>query len=247
MKLNRHFFDTYTQLLKKTSVSKNGKLSDFKDLDDFPLMHRRQCIYVMDWEESRITYSRGVFEMLGYTASEFNIEAVSEYFHPDDKLILGKVIRGAMEHVVSAGMDARDLYHLMTYRLRKKNGEYVKVLRKTIGYEFDESNVMISNLSFLTDISFISNGNKVEWDLYVKDLDIEALRRDIQRQFIDFFSARELEIITLIQKGLSSKNIADKMCVSPHTVATHRKNILRKSGCHNSAELLAFCVKNGIL
>ena len=43
-------------------------------------------------------------------------------------------------------------------------------------------------------------------------------------------SVRELEIIKLIESGLGSKEIADKLFLSVHTVNTHRSNILEKSG-----------------
>ena len=122
----------------------------------------------------------------------------------------------------------------------------MKVLRKTLGYEFDENNLMISNMSLLTDISFMNTGNKVEWELYVKDLNVEKLRRDIHQQFIGFFSKRELEIIGLIKDGLSSKMIAGEIHISQHTVQTHRKNIMRKIGGGNMTELLSFCKQNGI-
>ena len=41
---------------------------------------------------------------------------------------------------------------------------------------------------------------------------------------------RENEIRSLIAEGLSSKQIAAKLCISYYTVANHRKNILQKKG-----------------
>ena len=46
-------------------------------------------------------------------------------------------------------------------------------------------------------------------------------------------SKREAEIIEHIGLGLSSKEIADKLSISIHTVNTHRKNIMRKYYIHN--------------
>jgi DNA-binding CsgD family transcriptional regulator len=46
----------------------------------------------------------------------------------------------------------------------------------------------------------------------------------------NIFSGREFEIIKLIQSGLNSEQIAGKLFLSVHTVATHRRNILEKSG-----------------
>lgn len=51
-------------------------------------------------------------------------------------------------------------------------------------------------------------------------------------------SERELELIQHLSKGLSSEQIAEKMFLSRHTIDTHRRNILSKTGTRNTIELL---------
>lgn len=53
-------------------------------------------------------------------------------------------------------------------------------------------------------------------------------------------SSRETEIIHLIARGLTNKDIADKLYLSVHTIKTHRKNIIKKLGFtfKNAAELV---------
>ena len=58
---------------------------------------------------------------------------------------------------------------------------------------------------------------------------------------------RETEILHLIQKGLLSKEIANKLCVSIHTVNIHRQNLLRKLGVQNSIEAIRIGYESGIL
>lgn len=60
-------------------------------------------------------------------------------------------------------------------------------------------------------------------------------------------SQREKEIIGRLAEGLSSKQIADRLGLSKHTVDTHRRNLIRKTGAKNTLELAAYCVKNGIV
>ena len=60
-------------------------------------------------------------------------------------------------------------------------------------------------------------------------------------------SEREIEIIKLIAVGLSNKQIADKLCLSLHTINTHRKNILQKLKVNNTAGVVMFAVKNNLL
>lgn len=49
---------------------------------------------------------------------------------------------------------------------------------------------------------------------------------------------RESEILRLISKGLSSKQIADKLFISVHTVNTHRQNIISKMNVSTTTEAI---------
>lgn len=60
-------------------------------------------------------------------------------------------------------------------------------------------------------------------------------------------SDREAEIIGLIAEGCSYTSIADRLCLSAHTVTTHRKNIMQKLGVNNTASLVVYAVKNGLI
>ncbi len=57
---------------------------------------------------------------------------------------------------------------------------------------------------------------------------------------------RETEILRLICEGLSSKQIGDKLFISPRTVDTHRTNLMGKLDIHNVAGLIRFAFQNGI-
>jgi DNA-binding NarL/FixJ family response regulator len=61
------------------------------------------------------------------------------------------------------------------------------------------------------------------------------------------YSRREFEIISLLEKGDSTNQIADKLFLSPNTVNTHRRNILRKSGKANIKELIHELKEDGLL
>jgi DNA-binding NarL/FixJ family response regulator len=60
-------------------------------------------------------------------------------------------------------------------------------------------------------------------------------------------SKQEKEIIKLIIKGLTSKEIADVLFISKTTVTTHRKNIHRKLEISNSSSLIKFAHENNLL
>lgn len=56
-------------------------------------------------------------------------------------------------------------------------------------------------------------------------------------------SKREIQILRLIADGLNSTQIADRLYLSPHTINTHRKNMLRRTNSKNTADLLAFAMR----
>ena len=58
-------------------------------------------------------------------------------------------------------------------------------------------------------------------------------------------SAREIEVLVLITKGLINKEIADKLNIGLTTVITHRKNITEKLGIKSVSGLTIYAVMNG--
>lgn len=63
----------------------------------------------------------------------------------------------------------------------------------------------------------------------------------------DRLSEREEEILVAICRGLSTQEIADTLYISKRTVDKHRANILEKSGCKNTASLVVYAIKHGIV
>jgi len=58
---------------------------------------------------------------------------------------------------------------------------------------------------------------------------------------------REMEVLQLICKGLSNKEIAAQLKVSANTVAVHRASIMNTVGVHKTAELVMYALQNGLV
>lgn len=69
---------------------------------------------------------------------------------------------------------------------------------------------------------------------YISEHDIDS-----KQNILDGLSVRELEVLKLLTKGKSSKDIAEELFVSKNTVDTHRRKILEKTGAKTTAELIA--------
>ena len=63
----------------------------------------------------------------------------------------------------------------------------------------------------------------------------------------DQLSNREVEIVVEVCRGLSNQEIADKLFISKRTVDKHRANIMEKTGCKNTANLVVYAIKNHLV
>ena len=60
-------------------------------------------------------------------------------------------------------------------------------------------------------------------------------------------SEREKDVLVQVVHGLSNKEIADVLCISTHTVISHRKNIARKLNIHSTAGLTIYAIVNKLV
>jgi len=64
---------------------------------------------------------------------------------------------------------------------------------------------------------------------------------------VSSLTERETEVLKLVSLGNASKEIADKLNISPHTVITHRKNITEKLGIKSISGLTVYAILNKII
>jgi two-component system, NarL family, response regulator NreC len=91
--------------------------------------------------------------------------------------------------------------------------------------------------------SFFSPGvARVMLDDYVRHLADKGIVDRYQS-----LSEREREIFQLVAEGHSNKEVAELLSISPATVETHRSHILQKLDVHNTAELVLYAVRRGVI
>ena len=195
-------------------------------------------IYVSDLEKGVVWCNRTNEETLGYSLEEILQLGGLEYFraivHPDDQ----NIPSDSIAHYKSFN----GAEYGGVFRAKHKNEEDY---RWFIGWAK----------------AFTQDGKGQVKELLCVDVDmsprmnteeqlIAALRENLRQKnnlLIESLRKREVEILTLVCEGKSTKEIAQQLFLSEHTVHTHRRNIQRKLGTSSVAELVLLAREAGLV
>ncbi len=157
--------------------------------------------------------------------------------------------------------ELRDYKVIYSYRMRTPEGEERVMLHQATMLSLTENgkiqhalsqHIDISHLKVTSskDVSFISmkKDRKSFYNINTeKGVFDPSLREFKEVDLVLQLSTREKEIINKLAEGYSAEEIGELLNLSVHTIRTHRKNILHKSGCNNTAQLVAKCITAGAI
>lgn len=101
----------------------------------------------------------------------------------------------------------------------------------------------------LTAIRSVAAGNAYLYPTATKRLMIEYVDRlrDGEGSSIETLSDRETEVVSLVAKGYSNKEVAEQLVISVKTVESHKANVMEKLGLKTRPELVKYAMKKGLL
>ena len=76
---------------------------------------------------------------------------------------------------------------------------------------------------------------------------VRLMRERRVQDSYELLTEREREVLQLLAEGKSNKEAAVVLNLSPHTIETHRNNMMQKLGVHNTAEIVLYAVRKGII
>jgi DNA-binding NarL/FixJ family response regulator len=76
---------------------------------------------------------------------------------------------------------------------------------------------------------------------------MRMLRQNNLQDSYELLSEREREVLQLLAEGKSNKEVAQLLNLSPHTIDSHRTNLMQKLGLHNTAEIVLYAVRKNII
>lgn len=212
----------------------------------------KSCTFVVDVYKCRYAYASSDFvDLLGYDSDKIaTLERQGDYLesriHPDDRSQLAALQVQLSRFIYSLPLEQRNNYsNIYSFRVLNARQQYTRVVSRQQVLEPDRKGkawLIIGNMSISPD--------QKESDT----VDCTVLNLKNGEMFSPSLSScpticltqRETEILRLIRKGLLSKEIADILCISIHTVNIHRQNLLRKLEVQNSIEAIQKGIELGL-
>lgn len=193
----------------------------------------------------------------GYS-NEVAIKKGMEFFleclHPAEVNILLSKIYPKIQRTLAELAKTEDIRKAsvqFNYKFKAKSGNYLNLMEHLYVLETDQ----VGNPSlFLGQIVTLGESENLPLRLTIKMMTGDnslkttftaTYNSEISRLAV--LTTRELEILHHLAVGKTSKQIGDKLCISNHTVDTHRRKILKKLNCRSVVELSHLAYKNRVL
>ena len=208
------------------------------------------CYFIFSPPEMRMEYTNpSITHLLGYSPEEFTLEKFLSGIHADD-----------LQNYLNFEATITDFWKKLSpekvmkyktrydFRMRCKNGQYKRILQQVAAIQSDGEGAVLRTFVIFTDISHLKQSNKMV--LSIIGLEGEPSYIDLQpvTQLIptkEILTRREKEVLQLLSQNLSSAEIAQQLHISLTTIASHRKNIFRKTQTHNVLELVQLALEKG--
>jgi hypothetical protein len=239
------FFDKYAPVGFKGIDPADPLMVDLEKMMEM----NDQFLYVGALTKLEFIYvSKRSDQIMGIKPEDLHPDHFFQASHPDDliRASLGRVRLFKMAHNISV---AKAGYSLMSsnYRMRNAQGNYSNLLMqlyvfyRKLPYESTFVVKVHTNIDWCKKLKHgyhFYTGNDLSYFRYP---DEELLSVGVP------FTNREMEIIHLIESGLDSYQISEKIFLSPQTIYTHRRNIIKKSGKKTLSDVIYDLKDRGVL
>jgi DNA-binding CsgD family transcriptional regulator len=213
-----------------------------------------QAWSVLDFYQYKHLHAEGYEKIIGWPDEKMSAEFILEIVHPDDQEAFGMLYYLVLEGLMNMPVPVEGIgVFCISYRIRTPRGNFVRVLETNNIIASDpQKNIPLINLSQMAKVDFGEDSNKVSYYfMLVKDeSDSVKIMSEFLKQYdplVNLFSENEIKTVRFIQAGLTSKEIADKIFLSKHSVDKYRKNLLKKTGTNSSAQLVDYMKRIGVL
>ncbi|MBS9523564.1 LuxR family transcriptional regulator [Litoribacter ruber] len=190
-------------------------------------------------------FTDNIFDVSGLPAEYFKrygLEATMSMFHHEDREEVLKFQKMNIDTYDSLSLNEKKTFGASyTYRwIHRLTGEEIWQQTSIVPFMTDENGNIILDLQICMRLNAPPDPAKFHWEFHYT-ADNGALIK-MAKQFEDVaknkLSKREYEVAQLIVNGVQASDIAKELGISPNTLVTHRKNIMKKLKINSSLELV---------
>lgn len=186
--------------------------------------------------------------VLGYPIATIDVPFFINKIHPEDQPWFLNFENKVSEFFQTLSREQIPNYKVRyDYRIQKKNGEYIRILQQVLTIQYEQGKVL-RTFGVHTDISHLKMDGIPVLSFIGLNGEPSLLDIQVEKRFstsVSGLTKREHEILRFLVAGKSSEEISKVLFISKQTVDTHRKNLLKKTGCINTVELTSVAVKKG--
>jgi DNA-binding CsgD family transcriptional regulator len=210
------------------------------------------CVFVVEFNQGFKYISSNFATFFGYDLQSVNTSELEYNFletriHPDDyetfQIIQNRLISRWYDQSLEKRLDYRHVYEM---RVLNSENKYVRVIYQGQVLEMDDER----NPKLVLGIVDLSPNQLLNEPLKFRMID--SKKGEIVSFNVDGIQSinltkREIEILKMVNSGMISKEISDKLSISIHTVNGHRQNILSKMNADNILEAINYARNMGLL
>jgi DNA-binding CsgD family transcriptional regulator len=146
---------------------------------------------------------------------------------------------------------SKDIRFSYTFSIRRKDGVYIWALHHMNVVQTNKLGIPSHTHVCVSDISALKKDNFVDFIVSEKGengifVPIFSTLYSENNEKISF-TKRELDVLLWVSKGFTSRQIAEKLNLSVHTVNNHKKRMLEKNRGKNTAELVSLAAQKGLI
>lgn len=192
--------------------------------------------FIFDCAENSILFINSAFDKItGHKTQDFDLDFLINMIHPEDQSYFFDREDTGLKFTNELKYNEHFRYTIKyTYRIRKSDGSYLHIAQECQALEVNEHGHLSKTL-VTHKILKTPSLDKTKNDYKIFDK-LHSIYLDLNNTYN--LTCRELEILTLIKEGLTSKEISARLNISPNTILTHRKNILFKTKSSSFIELV---------
>lgn len=211
--------------------------------------------YVLNLNNSTVTnHHESILKIHGLKNYPLHLKELIDLIHPDDIPFVIKAEQTVVNKILEIGKEFQ-LYLKPSYcfRMKTAKGNYELFHHQAIHTFEDENHQLVQSINIHTNIQHITSENSYtvlitgiepRKDFHQIKINQNLLSSSTQENNL---TKREIEVLSFIAKGYSGKEISSILILSEHTIRTHRKNILTKTNCRNSKELVKKAFDFGLI